>query len=393
MFGPKVAWILLGAVGVMAAVAFAYDERVDFHELMRSCADLTLGEERPFEYLDPMTADNNENGILDVTEFRMLSRILADPTMPNRNKVRKAYEANVAQAEADLGQIPPSIVPNLKYVLGAYATLGDGGYRRDVSYYEGSWGIVAYTIAGLDGVDSGWSAGAPDNAKYARLESLLSACGDADGDGVNNIGEFNGQGKDEWKYSDAVLDAGIKIDGGDEGCICGGTKFGKDYFFNPNNGNVYHLTPYAATWTDAQAYAENHEVEGVAVPGDLATVRSQEESDWLVENVSKGETCWIGFHDATGDGAFGWVSGETATYRDWNWAEPAESNGERYAEMTYNGGWNAKDGAAKNPGIVEFVGPYTDADKNGAPDWWEQLSAEATAKKSLPETGGKKDAR
>ena len=76
----------------------------------------------------------------------VISVVVADPTAPNRRVVLRAYTRNLEQVSADLGTLAVSIAPSLKQVMAAYATLGDGRYRRHKGSFKGSWGVVARTI-------------------------------------------------------------------------------------------------------------------------------------------------------------------------------------------------------------------------------------------------------
>jgi len=208
----SIAVLLVGLMAVPGA-AFGDVEIVDFDALMQTCV-MFLPE------LDPATADNNNNGMLDATEFAVLSAVFADTGYSFHDTVHEAYKTNCAQLLIDLGAVAEMIVPELKYVLGAYATLGDGSYTRSPETFEGSWGYVADLIYQLAIAGSRWDEGAPDDADYDREESYAGACGDFDSDGVINIHEFHGQGGDRALYVAAVLDPLITTDGGDPLGIC-----------------------------------------------------------------------------------------------------------------------------------------------------------------------------
>ena len=165
-----------------------------------------------------------------------MSAIMDDPGHAESAAVTAAWEANWAQADVDCGRIAQSLSNDgsLQKAVGAYATLGDGAYSRDPVTFEGSWGFVAYMIEGLDGVGSEWENGAPREQDYTRFPGLLGPCGDADGDGVPNLHEFNADepnADDEndpddpavvWAdYIVAALDAAATDSGGDPDGVCG----------------------------------------------------------------------------------------------------------------------------------------------------------------------------
>ena len=103
---------------------------------------------------------------------------------------------------------------------------------------------MAETIYGMAEYGSQWYKGAPDEAKYSRLQDLVAACGDADGDDAKNIGEFYALGDAETAnaaraaYVAAVLDDGTTADGGDPEGVCvegggpSGYAWGETLFYN-----------------------------------------------------------------------------------------------------------------------------------------------------------------
>jgi Ca2+-binding RTX toxin-like protein len=74
-------------------------------------------------------------------------------------------------------------------------------------------------------------------------------------------------------------------------------------------GNTYRLTSTRFTWQQAQAEAQS-------LGGNLVTINSQEEQDWLVTTFGRTEL-WIGLTDNVTEGQFQWASGETYTYTNW----------------------------------------------------------------------------
>jgi len=150
---------------------------------------------------------------------------------------------------------------------------------------------------------------------------------------------------------------------------------------SPINCHRYVLTPGPTSWTDAEAYA-------VASGGHLSTLRSAAERDWLLATFVSGPNArrilWIGLSDQSGEGVFGWSSGEPVGFTDWGLGEPNDyrgcvSSGEDWCALNWeygNGGdsatpghWNdtplngVRFGCGDQPyyGLVELPG----ADFNG----------------------------
>ncbi len=110
---------------------------------------------------------------------------------------------------------------------------------------------------------------------------------------------------------------------------------------SPVNGHDYALTA-PMTWHAAR-------VEALRLGGELATVRSQAEQDWLYSTLGGAENLWIGFTDEGQEGRWRWSSGETVRYTAWASGEPNNLNGvEHWAHITpraglpygANGRWN-----------------------------------------------------
>ena len=107
-----------------------------------------------------------------------------------------------------------------------------------------------------------------------------------------------------------------------------------DTAINPGNGHVYYLLA-SSDWTDAENAAE-------ALNGHLATIRNQDENDWIWNRWGTNRSLWIGFHDPViGDGGgsthaanFIWTSGESTAFANWNYGEP---NGDDYTYIIAKG--------------------------------------------------------
>ncbi|MEY2910907.1 MAG: Poly(beta-D-mannuronate) epimerase 7, partial [Cyanobacteriota bacterium] len=112
------------------------------------------------------------------------------------------------------------------------------------------------------------------------------------------------------------------------------------------NGSTYFLTA-TGTWEQAQAEAKN-------LGGNLVTINSQNEQNWLFTTFGA-EQRWIGFTDKETEQQFKWISGETSSYTNWNPGEPNNVWGnEDYAEILSNGKWNDNTGSYTQRGIIEI---------------------------------------
>ena len=151
---------------------------------------------------------------------------------------------------------------------------------------------------------------------------------------------------------------------------------------NPANGHWYTLSA-PGKWADAEA-------EAVSLGGHLATVRSQAEEDWLIQEffqqycnsgAGHGENgAWIGLNDEAQEGVWEWSSGEPTTYTHWIHSEPTGQPDEDYVcYWRYAGATGWADLAThfwqycgdSLPGIIEWV--PTDSDGDGLWDHQEVL--------------------
>ena len=331
--------VLLAVVLMAPGFAFADVQTVDFDALMTQAKDFVYEGGHSFAYLDPATADNNENGILDATEFAVLSAIFANAGNPIHTQIHEAWKANVNQADTDLGSLVRELAsPWLKQIMAAYATLGDGDYQAYVDggvrhgyAYSGSWGIYAFILYMLRANGSDWNGGAPVEANYQRKEALVSACtGDADADAVSNIAEYYGQGQNRGSYVAAALDAGITTSSAYPSGLCtsdalhwyvnrestsgneGGTSWptaketiqqGVDSAFDAGGGEVWVAEGTYTATTDPVVIMR----EGVHIYGGFAgNETARDQRNWTVHvTIIDGENarrCVTGADQATIDG-------------------------------------------------------------------------------------------
>lgn len=111
------------------------------------------------------------------------------------------------------------------------------------------------------------------------------------------------------------------------------------------NGHTYLLSD-ALSWQEAQNQA-------VRLGGNLVTINDAAEQTWLAATFT--DIVWIGYTDQTTEGTFQWISGETATYTNWNQGESNDFNGiEDYAQQYTNGFWNDISSDSQIAGIIEI---------------------------------------
>lgn len=157
-----------------------------------------------------------------------------------------------------------------------------------------------------------------------------------------------GTGAADCVYSPGTFDS-IKV-----------TTFTEVFSVNPANGHFYEVIE-CGTWTQCQQLARSR-------GGELATIRSSTENQWLAENMvrpfqNNGWGVWIGLTDEGHEGVWTWSSGEPLAYINWGPSNPSNSGGiENYVHMGYAPGlsstWNDRTNDANREitqAIVEYV--------------------------------------
>ena len=95
--------------------------------------------------------------------------------------------------------------------------------------------------------------------------------------------------------------------------------------------NVYQACLTKMKWADALEQARAFEFDGVA--GNLASIHSAAENQFIHGLTGAGEHAWIGLTDRVGvapgaqEGTFAWTSGEPLTYEKWRKKQPSNSSG------------------------------------------------------------------
>ncbi|MFN7517604.1 MAG: C-type lectin domain-containing protein, partial [Dolichospermum sp.] len=95
------------------------------------------------------------------------------------------------------------------------------------------------------------------------------------------------------------------------------------------NGSTYLLTNFG-TWEQAQAQAQS-------LGGNLVTINTAAEQNWLVSTFGGTEQLWIGLTDKVIEGQFKWASNEISTYINWFPGQPDNGGpqGEDYVVMNF----------------------------------------------------------
>jgi hypothetical protein len=215
-------------------------------------------------------------------------------------------------------------------------------------------------------------------------QSKFSALGDFDGDGVPNINEWNAAA-DRATYLANVKNASVKTDGGNWGQ--GGVTH-PVYYFNKANGHVYALINQAKTkWTTARDAAATATVEGCTAPlgtKHLATITDSAENAFVRNCGGRwADDFHIGIYDNNAAAAafdWKWLDGTATTNMYWDGEpyrtidagdEPNNPTTEFYGEMRHEGYWNNISDGENDYYMVEFDGPFADANHDSVPDGWE----------------------
>ena len=123
------------------------------------------------------------------------------------------------------------------------------------------------------------------------------------------------------KYALAILMLLLSVACSDS--VTGPAPWEEDVLEGPYQyeGHIYYLLN-PGTWTEAHDIA-------VMMGGNLVTVNSAEENEWLVIQFSpdSNRCLWTGLNDVLEEGVFVWTSGEEVTYTNWAWCQPDNMGG------------------------------------------------------------------
>jgi hypothetical protein len=111
---------------------------------------------------------------------------------------------------------------------------------------------------------------------------------------------------------------------------------------NQANDHYYQLVEVIGSslnWYEARAAAASMEYRGI--PGHLATLTSQQEEEFIVNNFPEiyPEYVWLGASDEANEGYWQWITGEAWDYTDWALEEP---NGGTYENCLDYGDYSAQ---------------------------------------------------
>ena len=124
------------------------------------------------------------------------------------------------------------------------------------------------------------------------------------------------------------------------------------------NGHSYEFVSDKVSWTVAKSRAASSTYNGLS--GYLVTITSQEENDFIANNLS--ENSWIGASDAQQEGQWIWETGpESGTalndrYTNWNSGEPNNSGNEDYCGFYTSNLWNDLPNSHNLSYIIEYGG-------------------------------------
>ncbi len=137
---------------------------------------------------------------------------------------------------------------------------------------------------------------------------------------------------------------------------------------NPSNKKRYEVIS-CGTWAQCRSAA-------AARGGNLVTIRSEAEQDWLVSTFASTRArnfgFWIGLTDELTEGQWRWVSGEPLTFAKWLPGQPSNSvGGEHYAHLWWYGldlsppnanssliGWNDVNVSGSGADITQAIVEY-----------------------------------
>lgn len=136
----------------------------------------------------------------------------------------------------------------------------------------------------------------------------------------------------------------------------------------PDNGHTYALIT-CGTWSACQTQAR-------AMGGDLVTIRSQADNDWLLTTFGPKANnsvwpFWIGMNDLEAEGTWQWSSGEPLVFQNWAPGEPNDHLGVEdvaHVMADQQSRWNDSPDRA-DWGITQAVVEFSNARWDAAADY------------------------
>ena len=130
-----------------------------------------------------------------------------------------------------------------------------------------------------------------------------------------------------------------------------------------SNGHWYEfIEAPSINWFEANSVANTKSFNGLQ--GHLVTIKSEEELQFIVDNVEIYVGCWIGAFQAEGslepDGGWMWITGEFWEYTNWAPGEPNNGGdeGENAAIFTNEPYWNDMNASFSENLIAGYVIEY-----------------------------------
>lgn len=123
-------------------------------------------------------------------------------------------------------------------------------------------------------------------------------------------------------------------------------------------GHTYFYSSQESSWEAANAIA-------VGMGGQLVVITSEEENEFVAQNVLNGAPAWIGLKETSREGRYAWTNGKRARYANWGQNEPNNAGGkESWTEINREGlgKWNDLPAGYPRGFVVEFESGDTDND-------------------------------
>ena len=243
--------------------------------------------------------------------------------------------------------------------------LNDGNWHLITVSYDSSTSLKKFYLDGNpDGTITAHSnnpLGAGDTTRFGVIgtgneEVAYNTFQTGNGDGRNYVHNFDGTLDEIRLYDRALTDAEVNylyfratndsdsdgLSNAEEdslGTSSSNTDTDGDGISDWDEINGYHTFTQvdgAMTWTAAKSDAESR-------GGYLATITSAEENARVLDSLSE-STAWIGGSDASSEGTWTWVTGESWNYSNWATSEPNGNSVENYTQLyRSNGNWNDQD--------------------------------------------------